>query len=168
MEPYGRSPYVRSNNPGFTTACTHNRGDPSGQPRAISIGTTRAYGCHSQSFNYQFFCTIRLPYTCTCRLKPRHSPAWEQTAGDKIRFLLEGRDGWGRENREFFCYWYFFSQSGICFGDWVSVTLATDNYRGLTASSMKKEAFEVASCKSQCALMYHSCERSRYRDITIQ
>ena len=54
------------------------------------------------------------------------------------------------------------------FGDWVSVTLATDNYRGLTASSMKKEAFEVASCESQCALMYHSCERSRYRDITIQ
>lgn len=110
MEPYGRSPYVRSNNPGFTTACTHNRGDPSGQPRAISIGTTRAYGCHSQSFNYQLFCTIRLLIRAHAGLSRGIPQLGNRQPGIKLGFFWKGGDEWGRENREFFA-----TDTGISF-----------------------------------------------------
>ena len=99
MEPHGRSPYVRSNNPGFTTACTHNRGDPSGQPRAISIGTTRAYGCHSQSFNYQLFCTIRLLIRAHAGLSRGIPQLGNSQPGIKLGFFWKGREGMDGDGR---------------------------------------------------------------------
>lgn len=61
-------------NPGTIIACLYNLGLPSGQPRAISIGSTRVYGYHFHSVHFSHFQPSLhdpFPYVYTCGLKPR-------------------------------------------------------------------------------------------------